>query len=557
MNFVYIFLLYICLSSYLATSLTTSEQILSSLEKEIQKIAQTVPSNTASLITNIQSQANSASDSFDVSQMIEILQNKHKLAPDFINSFKNILFSDSVTFQSFSASINHQTGLVTEFIGCGRKVGNTAEIAYIQIGSSGTTVVQYNQYKTRSCHRVIFWKKCHDEWHNVPRGFSTQEIETIFTALRAYAYQKGLQIITAPPKILKNFDKLKESIIFENKIRKSLNAETSLSLFEETTTSLIEELISNIMAKIPEMKADILRNSSTIVDKIVNWGFTDFKETANMKQINGVQDQYFLMFLDNLKSTINLPSKYVQNFESTMEVILYSTSNIWIVFDVAFSVDSGAQCKYVCVMARHDDIGKKTDWLIADVAATFDLAPDVLIIQQKQSVLGGIFSSSQDKIVLKPASITKNQLNTIFEFFEVISFERFAELLDINKVQNPQVSFVITEIVSALTMAKSAIELVTSAWTSIVNAFKTSKSQELKQILEGKGFSYFSESGEMQKVTGLKLEYYNTFTNQLMNRLEVPDGKRPAFIGILQLLTLFVFIFNQKSLIFILISRIF
>ena len=538
MKYFHVFLLCIYLSSYSAISFTSSEQILSSLRNEIQKIAQTVPSNSASLITNIQSQAVSFSDSFDVSQMIEILQEKHKLAPDFVNSFKNILFSDSVTFQSFSASITHQTGLVTEFIGCGRKVGNTAEIAYIQIVSSGTTVVQYSQYKTRSCHRVLFWKKCHDEWHNVPRGFTTQEIETIFSALRAYAYQKGLQIIITPPTTLKNFDKLKDSKIFENKIRKSLNLEISL-LSEEKTTSLIEELISNILAKIPEMKADIMRNSSTIVDKIVNRGFSNFKETANMKQINGVQDQYFQMFLDNLKSTINLPSKYVENFESIMEVILFSTSNIWIVFDVAFSVNSGANCKYVCVMARHDDLSKKTDWLIADVAATFDLAPDVFIIQQKQSISGGIFSSSQEKIVLKPASITKNHLNIIFEFFEVISFERFAELLDINQVQNPQVSFVVTEIISALTMAKSSIELVTSTWTSIVNAFKTSKSQELKQILQGKGFSYFSESGEMQKVTGLKIEYYNTFANNLMNRLEVPDGKRSAFIGINKFLFLY------------------
>jgi hypothetical protein len=64
------------------------------------------------------------------------------------------------------------------------------------------------------------------------------------------------------------------------------------------------------------------------------------------------------------------------------------------------------------------------------------LAPNLLIVQKKKSVLGGLWSSSEEKVVLLPASITINQLRTVFEFFEIVAFERFAEML---KIQNPNV----------------------------------------------------------------------------------------------------------------------
>lgn len=532
MNFFLYLSLYLFLlgSVILCNPPKISDQMISALRSEIQKISQTNPPNSASYIKDIHSSSFINSDTFYVSQTIEILQSKLRLSPEVINSFKNIIFSDSLTFQTFTSSILHQTGLITEFIGCARKTGLTAEIAYIQITSSGTTITQYNRYKTTSCNREwLFWNHCHDDWHTVPRGFTTAEISIIFNALRSQAYLKGLQQMNSPPHSLLNFDSLKTAMLSENKAKYPHALIEVNMLVNNNNESLIEQLIKTILAKIPEMKNDIMRNTSVVVDKIVNRGFTSFKEKASIQQINGVQDQYFAMFLNNLKTTINLPQKYEKDFESIMEVILYSTSNIWVVFDITFAINSGAECKYVCVMARHDEINKKTDWLVSDVAATFTLAPDVLIIQQKQSYLGGLFGSSQEKIVLKPASITKNQLNVVFEFFEVVSFERFAEILNINP--NHEVSFIVPEIIGALTMAKSAVELVTSAWTSIVSAFKTSKSTELKEILEGKGFSYFSESGEMQKVTGLKLGYYNTFTKQLLKRIEVPDNKRTDFEG--------------------------
>lgn len=298
--------------------------------------------------------------------------------------------------------------------------------------------------------------------------------------------------------------------------------------------SLIEQLITNILNKVPAIERDIQENKTVVVDKIVNRGFTSFKEQAAVEQYTGVEDAHFKDFLANLKAEIALPAEYETQFDEIMQVTLFSTSNVWVVFNLVFSIKQGADCKFVCVMASHDVSNQKTDWLIANVGASFELAPDLLVVQTRKSYLWGAWSDSKETIVLKPAAITEKQLEVVFEFFEVVAFQRFAEILHIN---NPN-GVVLREekplgdVIAALTLVKSAITLVTSTWQSIVSAFKTTKTSELKEILQGKGFSYFAESGEMQKVTGMVESYYDTFANELIGRVQVPDDKKTAFLRI-------------------------
>jgi len=78
-----------------------------------------------------------------------------------------------------------------------------------------------------------------------------------------------------------------------------------------------------------------------------------------------------------------------------MAQIVWMDRNTWSIFNLAFARTTGGECKYVCVMARHDDILMNTEWLIADITATFTLAPDVYVVSSSKSVLGGMFGSSK------------------------------------------------------------------------------------------------------------------------------------------------------------------
>jgi len=132
-----LFIVSIAFSASLSNSLAISDEMISSLKSEIQHIAASTPPNSATYIANIHSQGDFLSDSFDVSQTQNVLQSKWKFPKVVIEKFKSIIFSDSLTFQTFTASLTHSVADVSEFVGTARKVGDVAEIAFIQVLSSG------------------------------------------------------------------------------------------------------------------------------------------------------------------------------------------------------------------------------------------------------------------------------------------------------------------------------------------------------------------------------------------------------------------------------------
>ena len=74
------------------------------------------------------------------------------------------------------------------------------------------------------------------------------------------------------------------------------------------------------------------------------------------------------------------------------------------------------------------------DLLIADFTASFKLAPNVAVIQESASYAGGIYSNS--KVVFKdiPRDVTEDDLNAVFDFFYVVAFKNFGDLLNVKVV---------------------------------------------------------------------------------------------------------------------------
>lgn len=199
------------------------------------------------------------------------------------------------------------------------------------------------------------------------------------------------------------------------------------------TTDLVKKVISNVQKNIPQMKRDLADASRevTTITRIVGSGFTYFKEQADMVQYNGVSDSNLIPFLNYLKSLISLPDAYQKYFVDNLSMILFSDFNEIVVYRVLFSADAGGDCHYVCVMGQRNDVTGKTDWLVGDVKALFKLAPDILYIEKSKSNMFGLFQTYETTAIVKPKSLTDEQLSTLFTFFEICVFERFGELLEL------------------------------------------------------------------------------------------------------------------------------
>jgi hypothetical protein len=198
-------------------------------------------------------------------------------------------------------------------------------------------------------------------------------------------------------------------------------------------SDLIKRVIANIVKAIPQFKEELQDSSkrTEVVNKIVQNGFTKFKQQADLQLYRGVEDSNLDAFLKYVQSIINLPEIYQEYFVENLSMVLYSDFNEVVIFRVVFSVDKGGDCKYICVMGQRNDDGKTTDWLVGDVKADFSLAPDVLVIEKSSSYAWGLYQKYESKIISIPKALSQDQLSVVFKFFEICVFERFSELLNI------------------------------------------------------------------------------------------------------------------------------
>ena len=111
----------------------------------------------------------------------------------------------------------------------------------------------------------------------------------------------------------------------------------------------------------------------------------------------------------------------------------------WTAYQSVFSVGQNGECKFVTILAHRNETSNKIDFLLSDMKATFKLAPDVLVIQDSKSVLGGIYSDSKIRLQEMPRSLTNDDLKAVFDFFYIVAFKNFADLLGI-KVELPPLS---------------------------------------------------------------------------------------------------------------------
>lgn len=108
----------------------------------------------------------------------------------------------------------------------------------------------------------------------------------------------------------------------------------------------------------------------------------------------------------------------------------------WSAYHMLFSMGSGGDCKFVTILAHHNGTSGKIDMLLSDMQASFKLAPDVMVIQESKSVLGGIYSDSKIRLKELPRGVTEDDMKAVFDFFYIVAFKNFADLVGL-KVDLP------------------------------------------------------------------------------------------------------------------------
>jgi len=172
-------------------------------------------------------------------------------------------------------------------------------------------------------------------------------------------------------------------------------------------------------------------SSSSLVNQFMgpDNGFKKLKQSVQVQRLTGMRPDYLPAFSDRLIQRLSFPPGRREDFINTLADIPFFDSQQTMSYDFMFDINQGGRCKYVSLLVerRPDD---KINWLIADFVAGFDLAPNVFVIRKAKSI-AGLWSTSKDTFKIVPRGITDADVEFIFKWMQLLSFKRFADLLQI------------------------------------------------------------------------------------------------------------------------------
>lgn len=177
--------------------------------------------------------------------------------------------------------------------------------------------------------------------------------------------------------------------------------------------------------------------SSTIKETILGKGFTYFSQSAQIQVTKGIKDEYLDQYLSHIQKRLKVPEERQEDLSLVLEETRFAEKNAWNAFNTLYSIDDGGNTKFCSILVAKNDEKNTYDFMFTDIKADFKLAPDVLVVNKKLSVLGGIWEDEKDERISVPKSITAEDVQMVMNFFYMVAFQGFAQQLGI-KIEVPE-----------------------------------------------------------------------------------------------------------------------
>jgi hypothetical protein len=213
----------------------------------------------------------------------------------------------------------------------------------------------------------------------------------------------------------------------ENSLDRSQIVGNSLSFLSSDG----EDLLSKALGKLGNVWGKVLKifhnsRSSVIKERLIQNGFSKFYQSCQIQIIHNLMPQGLDRFFKLIETRLNIPENKRKIVSMILEESSYAETNIWGCFDIAFSIDKEGKTKFASIFSNRSENGKFT-YVIIEIVSEFELAKDLLVIEEKLSIMGGLWSDSKIKIKSIPKSLTNDEIKTVFSFFQIVTYKRLAE----------------------------------------------------------------------------------------------------------------------------------
>lgn len=197
------------------------------------------------------------------------------------------------------------------------------------------------------------------------------------------------------------------------------------------------DIIKSALGAISTSWPTIIKNfkttkTSSVKERLVGKGFTYFSQSAQIQVSKGISEENYDKFIAIIAKRLKVPEERKEDLGDVLETAKYAEKQAWVAFNTLYSLDKIGNTKYATIMVAKDENTGKYDMIISDIIADFQFAPDVVIVNKKLSVLGGIFENDKDEIISVPKNVTQEDMQTVLSFFEIIAYQTIAKYMKID-----------------------------------------------------------------------------------------------------------------------------
>ena len=164
-------------------------------------------------------------------------------------------------------------------------------------------------------------------------------------------------------------------------------------------------------------------------------GFDKFKSSCEFRMSIGLKLSKYKLWAKSILQNTKVPSKFAELFAEHISDAEYTDDHVYGDFDMLFNKDNPKNDKvnFIHLISFRDTKQDKITVIFTHAKADFKLAPDVMVMRKSKFIAGGAYTSSIPYNILKPKSISHQDMDLIMKFFSFSMIKMMAQALGIKK----------------------------------------------------------------------------------------------------------------------------
>jgi len=170
------------------------------------------------------------------------------------------------------------------------------------------------------------------------------------------------------------------------------------------------------------------KTKSEIVQRIESKGYKYFEGNTNMQRLVGLKPQYRDRWIEKTIASLEMSNPKIA--DQLRDAFMFREAT-GLMMSIAYQPAGTGDTKYAFFAMTYDEPTDTTNWIVIDVKAKFQLAPDLLVVRKSLSVMGGIFESSKDVIQEIPRGMTMADADDVITMMTMLATSRLAKMYGI------------------------------------------------------------------------------------------------------------------------------